>query len=93
MGRAAALWPPRAPLDGGAPPSREGGRRRRRSGRPAGMSRKQGARARPAAGARKVRRPRQPPAGPAAGPGSGGGGLAGQLRALGLKLREVPGDG
>ncbi|NXT75820.1 OTUD3 protein, partial [Zapornia atra] len=26
-------------------------------------------------------------------PGSGGGGLAGQLRALGLKLREVPGDG
>ncbi|NXI94182.1 OTUD3 protein, partial [Psophia crepitans] len=40
---------------------------------------------------RKPRRPRQPPAGPAAGPD--GGGLARQLRALGLKLREVPGDG
>ncbi|NWQ97349.1 OTUD3 protein, partial [Burhinus bistriatus] len=58
---------------------------------PAGMSRKQAAKARPAAGARKGRRTRQPTAGPA--PGSGGGGLAGQLRALGLKLREVPGDG
>ncbi|KAK4809835.1 hypothetical protein QYF61_021295 [Mycteria americana] len=57
------------------------------------MSRKQAAKARPAAGARKARRPRQTPAGPAPGPGSGGGGLAGQLRALGLKLREVPGDG
>ncbi|NXK09400.1 OTUD3 protein, partial [Herpetotheres cachinnans] len=61
--------------------------------RPAGMSRKQAAKARPAAGARKVRRPRQPPAGPAPGPAPGGGGLARQLRALGLKLREVPGDG
>ncbi|NXA24269.1 OTUD3 protein, partial [Ibidorhyncha struthersii] len=60
---------------------------------PAGMSRKQAAKARPAAGARKGRRPRQPTAGPALSPGSGGGGLAGQLRALGLKLREVPGDG
>ncbi|KAM9256322.1 OTU domain-containing protein 3 isoform 1-T1 [Cariama cristata] len=57
------------------------------------MSRKQAGKARPAAGAGKARRPRQPPAGPAPGPGSGGGGLAGQLRALGLKLREVPGDG
>ncbi|KAK1204389.1 OTUD3 protein, partial [Pygoscelis papua] len=62
-------------------------------GRPAGMSRKQAAKAWSAAGARKARRPRQPPAGAAAGPGPGGGGLAGQLRALGLKLREVPGDG
>ncbi|NXJ17755.1 OTUD3 protein, partial [Dicrurus megarhynchus] len=61
---------------------------------PAGMSRKQAARARPAASARKGRRPRHPPAGPAPGPASGDrGGLAGQLRALGLKLREVPGDG
>ncbi|XP_075577606.1 OTU domain-containing protein 3 isoform X1 [Pelecanus crispus] len=57
------------------------------------MSRKQAAKARPAAGARKARRPRQPPAGPAPDPTSGGGGLARQLRALGLKLREVPGDG
>ncbi|NXB10158.1 OTUD3 protein, partial [Cnemophilus loriae] len=61
---------------------------------PAGMSRKQAAKARPAAGARKGRRPRHPPAGPAPGPAPGdSGGLAGQLRALGLKLREVPGDG
>ncbi|NWV67458.1 OTUD3 protein, partial [Malurus elegans] len=61
---------------------------------PAGMSRKQGAKARPAPGARKGRRPRHPPAGPAPGPAPGNtGGLAGQLRALGLKLREVPGDG
>ncbi|NXL62407.1 OTUD3 protein, partial [Chordeiles acutipennis] len=59
---------------------------RRRSG----MSRKQ---ARAATGVRKGRRPRQLPAAPAPGPGSGGGGLARQLRALGLKLREVPGDG
>ncbi|XP_074781044.1 OTU domain-containing protein 3 isoform X1 [Athene noctua] len=57
------------------------------------MSRKPAARARPAPGARRARRPRQLPAGAAPGPGSGGGGLAGQLRALGLKLREVPGDG
>lgn len=58
------------------------------------MSRKQAAKARPAAGARKGRRPRHSPAGPAPGPAPGGsGGLAGQLRALGLKLREVPGDG
>ncbi|NWT74616.1 OTUD3 protein, partial [Prunella himalayana] len=55
----------------------------------AGMSRKQAGRARPAA-ARKGRRPRQPPAGATEGDS---GGLAGQLRALGLKLREVPGDG
>ncbi|NXA11060.1 OTUD3 protein, partial [Sapayoa aenigma] len=60
---------------------------------PAGMSRKQAAKARPA-GARKGRRARNAPAGPAPGPApGGGGGLAGQLRALGLKLREVPGDG
>ncbi|NXI86925.1 OTUD3 protein, partial [Rhipidura dahli] len=59
-----------------------------------GMSRKQAAKARPSAGARKGRQPRHPPAGPAPGPASGGsGGLARQLRALGLKLREVPGDG
>ncbi|NXY50471.1 OTUD3 protein, partial [Ceuthmochares aereus] len=32
-------------------------------------------------------------AGLALGPGTAGGGLAAQLRALGLKLREVPGDG
>ncbi|NWZ67227.1 OTUD3 protein, partial [Acrocephalus arundinaceus] len=58
----------------------------------AGMSRKQAAKARPAA--RKGRRPRHSPAGPAPGPAPGhSGGLAGQLRALGLKLREVPGDG
>ncbi|NXN50229.1 OTUD3 protein, partial [Rynchops niger] len=60
---------------------------------PAGMSRKLAAKARPPAGARKGRRSRQPTAGTAPGPASGGGGLAGQLRALGLKLREVPGDG
>ncbi|NXO91624.1 OTUD3 protein, partial [Certhia brachydactyla] len=53
---------------------------------PAGMSRKQAAKARPAA--RKGRRPRHSPAAP-----GDSGGLAGQLRALGLKLREVPGDG
>ncbi|KAM6108786.1 OTU domain-containing protein 3 isoform 1-T1 [Pterocles gutturalis] len=57
------------------------------------MSRKQAAKARAAAGAKKGRRPQQPPAGTAPDPGSGGGGLARQLRALGLKLREVPGDG
>uniref|UniRef100_A0A8B9DX65 OTU domain-containing protein 3 n=1 Tax=Anser cygnoides TaxID=8845 RepID=A0A8B9DX65_ANSCY len=45
------------------------------------MSRKQAARARPA-GRRR-----------APSPAAGGGGLARQLRALGLKLREVPGDG
>ncbi|KAI1231391.1 hypothetical protein IHE44_0007838, partial [Lamprotornis superbus] len=56
------------------------------------MSRKQAAKARPAA--RKGRRPRHSPTGPAPGPVPGdSGGLAGQLRALGLKLREVPGDG
>ncbi|NXG60150.1 OTUD3 protein, partial [Hemiprocne comata] len=66
---------------------------RRRSGRPPGMSRKPAAKARPVTGARKGRRPRQPPAAPAPGTGSVGGGLARQLRALGLKLREVPGDG
>ncbi|NWU44315.1 OTUD3 protein, partial [Hylia prasina] len=64
---------------------------------PPGMSRKQAAKARPAASARKGRRPRHSrhsPAGPAPGPAPGpSGGLAGQLRALGLKLREVPGDG
>uniref|UniRef100_A0A8C3JZD1 OTU domain-containing protein 3 n=1 Tax=Calidris pygmaea TaxID=425635 RepID=A0A8C3JZD1_9CHAR len=54
------------------------------------MSRKQAAKARPPAGAKKGRRNRQPTAGPAPGTGLG---LAGQLRALGLKLREVPGDG
>lgn len=62
--------------------------------RPAGMSRKQAAKARPAASARKGRRARHSPAGPAPGAAPGhSGGLAGQLRALGLKLREVPGDG
>ncbi|NXH20876.1 OTUD3 protein, partial [Bucco capensis] len=60
---------------------------------PAGMSRKPAAKARVATGARKARRSRQLPAGTAPGPAPGGGGLAGQLRALGLKLREVPGDG
>ncbi|NXX83970.1 OTUD3 protein, partial [Urocolius indicus] len=50
---------------------------------PPGMSRK------PAARARRPRRPPQPPSAPA----SAGGGLVRQLRALGLKLREVPGDG
>ncbi|NWW31470.1 OTUD3 protein, partial [Panurus biarmicus] len=61
---------------------------------PAGMSRKQAARARPAASAKKGRRPRHSPAAPTPGPAPGdGGGLARQLRALGLKLREVPGDG
>ncbi|NXC10702.1 OTUD3 protein, partial [Orthonyx spaldingii] len=55
---------------------------------------KQAAKAQLAAGARKGRRPRHLPAGPAPGPAaSDGGGLARQLRALGLKLREVPGDG
>ncbi|NXW45455.1 OTUD3 protein, partial [Nyctiprogne leucopyga] len=66
-----------------------------------GMSRKQAGQgqgqgqgqARAPAGVRKGRRPRQLPAGSAPAPGSGGGGLARQLRALGLKLREVPGDG
>ncbi|NWR79209.1 OTUD3 protein, partial [Centropus unirufus] len=58
-----------------------------------GMSRKQGARPRAAGGAGRARRNRQPQAGPAPGLGKGGGGLAAQLRALGLKLREVPGDG
>ncbi|KAJ7423113.1 OTU domain-containing protein 3 [Willisornis vidua] len=57
------------------------------------MSRKQAAKARPA-GARRGRRARSAPSAPAPGPApGGGGGLAGQLRALGLKLREVPGDG
>ncbi|NXD15028.1 OTUD3 protein, partial [Nothocercus nigrocapillus] len=51
-----------------------------------GMSRKQAAKARPAGG-KKAQRPRPPPA------TLGLGGLAGQLQALGLKLREVPGDG
>ncbi|NXX39999.1 OTUD3 protein, partial [Tricholaema leucomelas] len=61
---------------------------------PPGMSRKPAAKARSAAaGARKARRGRQPPAGQAPNPAPGGGGLARQLRALGLKLREVPGDG
>ncbi|NXD86670.1 OTUD3 protein, partial [Halcyon senegalensis] len=59
---------------------------------PAGMSRRP-AKARPAASARKARRPRQPLAGPAPSPAPAGGGLARQLQALGLKLREVPGDG
>ncbi|XP_068271291.1 OTU domain-containing protein 3 [Nyctibius grandis] len=57
------------------------------------MSRKQAARARPANGAGKARRPRHSPPGQAPGPRSGGEGLDSQLRALGLKLREVPGDG
>ncbi|NXB93176.1 OTUD3 protein, partial [Vidua chalybeata] len=69
----------------------------RRRGAPAGMSRKQAGKARPSASAsaaRKRRRPRHSPAGPAKGSAPGNsGGLAGQLRALGLKLREVPGDG
>ncbi|NXS63856.1 OTUD3 protein, partial [Brachypteracias leptosomus] len=60
---------------------------------PGGMSRKPAAKARAAPGARKARRSRQPPAGPVPSPAPGGGGLARQLRALGLKLREVPGDG
>ncbi|NWH77130.1 OTUD3 protein, partial [Piaya cayana] len=54
----------------------------------AGMSRKQGA-----AGLARRHRHRQPRAGPPPGPGTAPGGLAAQLRALGLKLREVPGDG
>ncbi|NXU56133.1 OTUD3 protein, partial [Turnix velox] len=65
-----------------------------------GMSRKQTAKARPspvaAAGkGRRNRQNRQPTPGTAPQPSSagGGGGLARQLRALGLKLREVPGDG
>ncbi|NXX26392.1 OTUD3 protein, partial [Nicator chloris] len=61
---------------------------------PAGMSRKQAGKAQPAASARKGRRPRHSPAGPAPSPAPANcGGLARQLRALGLKLREVPGDG
>lgn len=59
---------------------------------PAGMSRKQAARARPG-GPKKARRSRHPTGGTALKPSEGGGGLARQLRALGLKLREVPGDG
>ncbi|NXT47625.1 OTUD3 protein, partial [Pluvianellus socialis] len=60
-----------------------------------GMSRKPAAKARPAAAARRGRQTRQPTEGPAPAPGpaSAGGGLARQLRGLGLKLREVPGDG
>ncbi|XP_051493491.1 OTU domain-containing protein 3 isoform X2 [Apus apus] len=57
------------------------------------MSRKPAGKARAGPGARRGRRPRQPLASPAPDTGSGGGGLARQLRALGLKLREVPGDG
>ncbi|XP_065506039.1 OTU domain-containing protein 3 isoform X1 [Caloenas nicobarica] len=57
------------------------------------MSRKQATKARPGLGAAKGRRPRQLPARAAPDPDAGGGGLARQLRALGLKLREVPGDG
>ncbi|NXF95602.1 OTUD3 protein, partial [Eubucco bourcierii] len=60
---------------------------------PPGMSRKPAGKARPAAGVRKARRARQPLAGQAPNPAPGAGGLARQLRALGLKLREVPGDG
>ncbi|NXY85705.1 OTUD3 protein, partial [Alcedo cyanopectus] len=60
---------------------------------PAGMSRRAAAQARGAAGTRKGRRPRQTPPVPAPDPAPAGGGLARQLRALGLKLREVPGDG
>uniref|UniRef100_A0A8C2U5E8 OTU domain-containing protein 3 n=1 Tax=Coturnix japonica TaxID=93934 RepID=A0A8C2U5E8_COTJA len=57
------------------------------------MSRKQAARSR-SGGPKKARRPRQAAGGAAAKPSEGGGGgLARQLRALGLKLREVPGDG
>uniref|UniRef100_A0A8C9EME0 ubiquitinyl hydrolase 1 n=1 Tax=Pavo cristatus TaxID=9049 RepID=A0A8C9EME0_PAVCR len=56
------------------------------------MSRKQAARARPG-GPKKARRSRQPTGGTAPKPSEGGGGLVRQLRALGLKLREVPGDG
>ncbi|NWQ82679.1 OTUD3 protein, partial [Columbina picui] len=57
------------------------------------MSRKQAAKARPGPGAGKGRRPREPPPRAAPDPDAGAGGLARQLRALGLKLREVPGDG
>ncbi|XP_064894160.1 OTU domain-containing protein 3 [Columba livia] len=57
------------------------------------MSRKQAAKARQGPGAGKRRQPRQHPARAAPDPDAGGGGLARQLRALGLKLREVPGDG
>ncbi|XP_065552739.1 OTU domain-containing protein 3 [Lathamus discolor] len=59
------------------------------------MSRKPAAKARLAVGgaAGRERRPRQSPAGPGPSPAPGGGGLARQLWALGLKLREVPGDG
>ncbi|XP_065594206.1 OTU domain-containing protein 3 [Cyrtonyx montezumae] len=56
------------------------------------MSRQQAVRTRPV-GLRKVQRPRQPRSGAASKPSEGCGGLAKQLRALGLKLREVPGDG
>ncbi|OXB77280.1 UNVERIFIED_CONTAM: hypothetical protein H355_002272 [Colinus virginianus] len=56
------------------------------------MSRKQGARPRPG-GLKKARRLQQPRGGTAPKPSEGRGGLARQLRALGLKLREVPGDG
>ncbi|NWS76767.1 OTUD3 protein, partial [Crotophaga sulcirostris] len=54
------------------------------------MSRKRGAgrRAGPGAGG-----PRQPRTGPGPNTDTGRGGLAAQLRALGLQLREVPGDG
>ncbi|XP_062478869.1 OTU domain-containing protein 3 isoform X2 [Pezoporus occidentalis] len=62
------------------------------------MSRKPAAKARPgaAAAAGRARRSRQSPGRQGPGPGpapGGGGGLARQLWALGLKLREVPGDG
>ncbi|OPJ86229.1 OTU domain-containing protein 3 [Patagioenas fasciata monilis] len=57
------------------------------------MSRKQAAKARQGPGAGKRRQPRQPPVRAAPDPDAGCGGLARQLRALGLKLREVPGDG
>ncbi|NXW95534.1 OTUD3 protein, partial [Alopecoenas beccarii] len=60
---------------------------------PGRMSRKQAAKARPGPGAGKGRRPRQPSARAAPDPDAGGGGLVRQLRVLGLKLREVPGDG
>ncbi|KAM4646769.1 OTU domain-containing protein 3-like [Amazona ochrocephala] len=67
------------------------------------MPRKPAAKARPgaaaAAAAGRARWPRQSPASPgpspspSPSPAPGGGGLARQLWALGLKLREVPGDG
>lgn len=87
--RAAALRPAPRPLDGGAVTRGGAG-----ALGAAGMSRKPAAKARPAtAAARKARRPRQPPGAPGPGSAPTDGGLAGQLRALGLKLREVPGDG